>query len=398
MERLDNTIQPYAWGSRTALATLMGRPSPSPGPEAELWMGAHRIAPSQVRRGAERLGLDAVLTRDPERELGARCRGVHGDRLPFLLKVLAAAQPLSLQAHPSQEQARAGFAREEAEGVPIDAPTRNYRDENHKPELLCALGPFDALCGFRDPAESLSLFESLQVPALKPVSDALRHGDAGLSAAFEHVLRLPNDARDGVVRATLAACARTEGPFADERAWAVRLGELYPGDAGIICALLLNLVHLEDDDAIFLPAGNLHAYLGGVGVEIMASSDNVLRGGLTPKHVDVDELCAVLEFRSGPIEVLSPRDVAEGEREFFTPTAEFRLSIVELGERELERQPDGPEILLCIGEHARLAWSDGKLDLRRGEAAFVRGTHPAYRMSGTGRVYRARTGPDNALR
>ncbi len=400
MERLDNTVQAYAWGSRSAIAALQGRPVPSPGPEAELWMGAHPVAPSRVQRAGATLRLDHAIDAAPERELGAACVAAFGAKLPFLLKILAAAAPLSLQAHPSREQARAGFAREEAAGIERTAPERCYRDESHKPELLCALGPFTALCGFRRAEDSAALFSLLDVEPLAAVRAALLKGEDGLRPAFEHVMSLQGDERARAVDATLASCHRnaSDARFGGELGWALRLGELYPGDAGIISALLLNLIHLAPGDAIYLPAGNLHAYLDGVGVEIMASSDNVLRGGLTPKHVDVAELLRVLEFCSGPVAVLQPEVVDATERLYVTPASEFRLSVLTLGETPVTRSPSGPEILICTEGSAQCQWVGGILSLAAGEAAFVAGTHPEFSLIVTGRVFRARTGVTDAPR
>lgn len=381
MDLLQNRIQNYAWGSHTALAELQGRPSPSEKPEAELWMGAHPIAPSKVLRGGAWRGLDELIAEDPERELGARALAELGPRLPFLLKVLSAAEPLSLQAHPTMEQARAGFAREEARGIPRDAPNRCYRDQSHKPELIVALTRFHALSGFRSVERSRLLLEALAVPELGFVSDALAAGDAGLGAAFRAVMTLDPATRERAVANTLAACRAHQGEWSAECGWALRFGELYPGDAGVISALLLNLVVLEPGEAIYLPAGNLHAYLEGVGVEIMASSDNVLRGGLTPKHVDVEELLNVLSFQSGDVEVL--RDA------YPTPAKEFELSRVVPPARF---DVWGPEIVLCIEGSAVLESHDRRLELAKGESAFVSAADGSYAASGTGTLFRATMG------
>ncbi|MBI3204966.1 MAG: mannose-6-phosphate isomerase, class I [Myxococcales bacterium] len=383
MELLRNRIQTYAWGSHSALAELCGRPSPSAQPEAELWMGAHPQAPSEVQRGGEWRSLAQVIAADPRRELGQRCVDTLGPELPFLMKVLAAAQPLSLQAHPTLEQAAAGFAREEARGIPRDAPNRCYRDRNHKPELICALGRFHALSGFRRVEHSSELFAQLPVGELDFVRDALGRGDAGLGSLFRTIMTLEPAARERVVGATLRECRRVVehgGAFATECQWALRFGELYPNDAGVVSALLLNLVVLEPGQAIYLPAGNLHAYLEGVGVEIMASSDNVLRGGLTPKHVNVDELCSVLTFQSGDVAVLS---------DYATPTREFCLTKLTGAAR---CQVGGPEIALCTEGAVRLSGPGGELTLDRGQSAFVSAAESSYQVSGGGTLFRATIG------
>ncbi|OJT17635.1 mannose-6-phosphate isomerase, class I [Archangium sp. Cb G35] len=398
MDLLDNVIQPYAWGSRTAIAELLGQPSPSAACQAELWMGAHPGAPSRVKRPAGGGSLLEVIRASPERELGEQVTRRFGAELPFLFKVLAAETPLSLQTHPSLAQAREGYARENALGVPVSASHRNYKDANHKPELICALTPFDALCGFRSADETLALFDSLGVAALEPLLAPLRASpDAkGVACMFEALMTLPRESRGPLVDAVVAACSAREGKgghFAAELQWALRLGELYPGDPGVIGALMLNLVRLRPGEAIYLSAGNLHAYLRGVGVEIMANSDNVLRGGCTPKHVDVPELLRVLDFRCGPIGLVPAATTDGVESVYPTPTDEFRLSRFQL-RPGVSARPErrGPEILLCTEGSARLSSGGETLALPRGASVFVSAAEGAYTLEGEGVVYRATSG------
>jgi mannose-6-phosphate isomerase len=389
---LECTVMPYAWGSRSAIAELTGRPTPSAQPEAEMWMGAHPMAPSRVNRGGS-LSLAEIIARDPERELGASVAKAFGPRLPFLLKVLAAAEPLSIQAHPSMEQARTGFEEEEKKGIPRDAAHRNYKDASHKPELLCALTPFDALCGFRAIPQTIELFDVLGVRALDEKLAPLRaSGDrAGLAETFRLIMTTPEVERMPIMDAVVEACAASGEGFAKERAWAARLAALYPGDVGVVSALLLNLIHLEPGDAVYLGAGNLHAYLEGTGVEIMASSDNVLRGGLTKKHVDVPELMKVLDFAAGPALPLRPRQVDDVERLYETPAREFRLSILDLRSRAggVTRDLFGPEILLVTSGSATL----GELTVAKGQAVFMPACLGKYTLDGDAVVYRATVGP-----
>lgn len=398
MDLLDNVIQPYAWGSRTALAELLGQPSPSEACQAELWMGAHPGGPSRLRRSTTPRTLLEVIHSAPERELGPAVTHRFGPQLPFLLKVLAAEQPLSLQTHPSLAQAREGYARENQLGVPLTAPHRNYKDPNHKPELLCALTPTEALCGFRHAEETLALLDSLGLPVLEPLLAPLRASpDArGLSRTFEALMTLPQEQRRPRVDAVVAACAaRAERPgrFQDELRQAVRLGALYPGDPGVVGALLLNFVRLRPGEAIYLPAGNLHAYLGGVGVEIMANSDNVLRGGCTPKYVDVPELLRVLDFRCGPIPVVQGVTTDGVEFVYTTSAEEFRLSRLELRPGHPARpERRGPEILLCTRGPARLSLGDERLELPRGTAVFVSAADGPYSLEGDAVVFRATAG------
>lgn len=400
VDLLDCKVMPYAWGSRTAIAALTGRASPSAGPEAELWMGAHPVAPARVARVGGARGLDQVIADDPASAVGAEVASAFGPRLPFLLKVLAAAEPLSLQAHPNAAQARAGFAEEDARNVARDAPTRNYRDASHKPELLCALTPFDALCGFRRVEDTLRLFEELGVEELEGVLAALRASPdrTGLAETFRAIMTLPIDAGARIVAATVRACETRAGTggFDAEYRWASRLDALYPGDVGVVSALLLNLVHLERGQAIYLGAGNLHAYLGGVGIEIMASSDNVLRGGLTKKHVDLAELMRVLDFGDGPVSPLRPQPIDADEQVYVTPAKEFRLSVIEVGaDHVVARSVRGPEIVLCTEGSAVMSPRDGspEIPLHRGASAFVSAATGQYDLragdGGRATLYRA---------
>jgi mannose-6-phosphate isomerase len=391
---------PYAWGSRTLIATLQGRTVPSPGPEAEVWMGAHPRGPSRLVRDGVETTLDQVISANGVRELGADVTAAFDSRLPFLLKVLAAAEPLSLQAHPSAAQASLGFAREEQLGIPLDAPHRNYKDTSHKPELLCALTPFDALCGFRRVDDTLALFDALGVSEADAVLAPLRWSDrqAGLSATLHAIMTRAQPASTELVDAVVAACAAHDGPFSAECRWAMRLARLYPGDPGVVTALLLNLVHLEPGEAIYLDAGNLHAYLGGMGVEIMASSDNVLRGGLTTKHVDLEQLLTVLRFVDGPVAALRPRSIGDQEEVWDTPAREFRLSRLHLVDQQIARHVNGPEILLCVDGAIDVSSGRSALQtgLQRGTAAFIAADSDAYTLNGVGTVFRATVGSTSA--
>jgi mannose-6-phosphate isomerase len=392
---LDNPIQNYAWGSRTSLAKLLGRP-PASAPEAELWIGAHPRAPSRLSDG--RSLLDAIVA-DPAGMLGPEIRGRFGARLPFLLKVLAVEAPLSLQAHPNLEQAARGFAREELSGLGLDAPTRTYKDDNHKPELLCALTPFEALSGFRAPDEAADLFESLGVGSIDLAAELRTGRPDALKHSFSRLMTLSDVERANVTRDVLSRCerARPGGPFAASIAWAVELGARYPGDVGVVASLLLNHLSLAPLEAVFLEAGRLHAYLSGTGVEIMANSDNVLRGGLTPKHVDVPELLNVLQFDSPPVRRSPTLELASGEIRYLAPASEFSLSRIELGpDHGFHGEIEGPEILLCVEGQASVELGPrapaAPRPLRRGQACFLSASAGAYRLEGKGRVFRARVG------
>ncbi|KAF4407410.1 MULTISPECIES: mannose-6-phosphate isomerase, class I [Streptomyces] len=394
MDRLANTVRPYAWGSTTAIPELLGT-EPTGEPQAELWMGAHPGAPSLADRGDGPVPLSELIAADPAGELGEAAAGRFGPRLPFLLKLLAAASPLSLQVHPDLAQAESGFADEERRGVPADAPHRNYKDANHKPELICALTPFDGLCGFRPAAESAELLSGLGVDSLKPYADILHAEpeEAALREVLTAVLTADRAEMAETVRLAAEAAERlggTPGPHRDSYAAYASIARHYPGDPGVIAAMLLNFVTLQPGEALFLGAGVPHAYLDGLGVELMANSDNVLRCGLTPKHVDVPELLRVTRFEATAPAVLRPEAV-DGEETYETPVDEFRLSRYALAAGAAPRQlPAGtPQILLCTAGTAVLTGADGaELPLSRGESAYVPAAEQV-RIGGTGTVFRA---------
>ena len=279
---LRNGIRDYSWGSRTAVAELLGRPVPSDRPEAELWIGAHPSLPSAAMIGGEPRPLDGVIGDDPVAALGPAAARRFDNRLPFLLKYLAAAEPLSIQAHPNLDQAREGFDREEQEGIPIDAAHRNYRDRNHKPEITLAITPFWALTRFRRPEQIIRLTRRVESRELAALAAGLAgRGEAGLKLLFESLMTAPAERQAKIVRAVVLAARVAVGREDPDPVWQwiLQLQEAYPDDVGVACPLLLNLVRLDPGEALFTGPGELHAYLDGVGIELMANSDNVLRGG-----------------------------------------------------------------------------------------------------------------------
>ncbi|MYV67714.1 mannose-6-phosphate isomerase, class I [Streptomyces sp. SID2131] len=379
MDRLVNTVRPYAWGSTTAIPELLGT-APTGEPQAEMWMGAHPGAPSRTERGP----LNELIAADPVRELGERTVERFGPHLPFLFKVLAAGAPLSLQVHPDLDQARSGFAAEEAAGIPVDAPHRTYKDANHKPELICALTPFEGFCGFRAPADAADLIAALGVDSLKPYVDLL-HAHPEEAALREVLTALltadPEETAHTVAEATAAAdrLGGAHAPYA-------RLAHHYPSDPGVVAAMLLHHVRLQPGEALYLGAGVPHAYLDGLGVEIMANSDNVLRCGLTPKHVDVPELLRVVRFDPADPAILRPEASPSGEEVYETPTDEFRLSrfVRAEGAAPTDLTAPTPQILLAVAGRP----TAGELVLAPGESVFV----PAgerIQLTGAGTVFRA---------
>ncbi|RLP96285.1 mannose-6-phosphate isomerase, class I [Micromonospora sp. CV4] len=385
MELLYGPIRDYAWGSRSAIALLQGRPVPSAGPEAELWLGAHPGAPASVDRHGLRVSLCDLVRDEPGQWLGQRVSERFGTRLPFLLKVLAADAPLSLQAHPDAEQARVGYAADA--GRPPGE--RNYSDPHHKPELLVALTPFEALCGFRDPTVSAEALAAFDVPALAPVVAALRTGPVGLRTAVQTLLAWPVAERDELLGSVLAASV--DGPDAE---LAARLAVAYPGDPGVLVALLLHHVRLTPGEAIWMPAGNLHAYLSGCGVEIMAASDNVLRGGLTPKRVDVDELLRVLRFEVLEDPVRTAEPVEPGLDCWSVPVDDFALHRVRVGTAvpSVTLPLPGPRVVLCGAGSVTVDDGAGAVTLASGQAAIGTAAGEPLRISGDGEAYVATAG------
>jgi len=379
MDRLDNTVRPYAWGSRTAIPHLLGV-EPTGEPQAEMWLGAHPGAPSRTARGT----LVEVIDANPTAELGTAAVTKFGPRLPFLLKLLAAGAPLSLQVHPNLQQAKEGYDDEEARGIPVDAPHRNYKDANHKPELICALTEFDGLCGFRTPEEAAALLDGLGVDSLKPYVDLLHAHpeDAALREVLTAVLSADRADMARTVTEATAACERLGGAYTPY----AQIARHYPGDPGVIAAMLLNHVRLQPGEALFLGAGIPHAYLNGLGVEIMANSDNVLRCGLTPKHVDVPELLRIVRFEASGPGVLRPEASPDGEEVYDTPIDEFRLSRYVLPEgtsvHDLTRS--APQILLCTAGTVRA----GDHELAPGQSVFVAADEKT-EVSGVGTLFRA---------
>jgi mannose-6-phosphate isomerase len=347
---ITNTPRDYAWGSSTALADLLGT-TPSGAPEAELWLGTHPASPSRTPDGL----LSDLTT------------------LPFLLKVLAAESPLSLQAHPTTRQAAEGFARENALGLPLDAPHRNYRDALHKPELIFALTPLTALCGFR-PVE-----QTLADLALLGGFDEWRTRLAdGIGPTFEWLIsRGPGVPQ--LLNDLVAACATASGPHFS---LVGQLARAFPGDPGIAISLMLNLATLEPGQVLFLPAGNIHAYIQGIGVELMAASDNVLRGGLTAKHVDVAELLSVLDFTPTDVPYLAPV-VADGVS-VFRPLPDFQLMHLTAA---ASVSLAGEALLLCTSG----AFTVNGVEVARGDAFYV-ADEPVLEVEGAGQLFVATAG------
>lgn len=409
MFRLGGVPRHYAWGSTTAIPELLGVPAGDE-PIAELWFGAHASSPSPV--GHAGATLADLLAEDPESQLGADVIARFGEGLPYLLKILAAEQPLSLQVHPNREQARVGFAVEQAAGVPLDAPERCYRDANHKPEVWFALGPVEALCGFRAPRRAAELFEGLEAPLARSIARMLREdpSPSGVRTVFTALLSTQTRPDAEAVSAVARACqARLDNSSPSPRADGnvVLLEREHPGDPGVVASLLLNPVSLQPGESVFIPAGGVHALLHGTVVELQASSDNVLRAGLTPKHVDVHALLSTVDYVAAPPIRIAPEILHGSTRVFYAPVDDFELSVTTLG--EAERSADdgaaaapaaddgawqpvpgrGPRIVLCLDGEVAVRSQRESITLRRGQALFAGAVEGPLTVRGHGTIVQA---------
>ena len=385
MFRMINPVQDYAWGSTTAFSELFGW-AESPTPRAEIWMGAHPNAPSEiVEDSGAQLPLDVHLNKHPQ-QLGSWQRS--GGTLPFLLKILAVAAPLSIQVHPDREQARSGFAAEEARGLDAQASERNYVDANHKPELIVALTKFSALCGFRDPRDTLTDLTELK----RIIAEQGPSGNCGTNHGLDTLSRhLQNGDIHAALQTALHDCAGELSEAAKQVAASdlraqhtsltvqsldtvERIAEAFPRDPGLFVALMLNRRDLEPGQALFLPSGNLHAYLGGVGVEVMANSDNVLRGGLTSKHVDVPELLRVAECSVVDLPLLQPSTPLPHHRLYTAAAEEFALRRIDFVDSGLSHHmcDPAPAIAVCTAGTV----TAGEITLGAGESMFIPAAAP----------------------
>jgi mannose-6-phosphate isomerase len=384
--RLENPVQRYAWGSVDGISDTLGIANPGGGPLAEVWMGAHPSAPSKALVGGEKIGLDELVRRDPEATLGPKVVDQLGRSLPFLFKVLSAGTPLSIQAHPSKRKAQLGYEREDLGGIPVDAAERNYRDPNHKPEMAVALTRFELICGFRPVSEILENMRLVAPGEFERSLERLERDPSRveLSVFFYDLISADERSRSQL----LATASRRLGELLDTKAappgregafrWALRIMDIFPGDVGAIIPLILNHIILEPGEAAFIAPGELHAHLTGTCLEIMANSDNVIRGALTPKFVDLPELVSVLSFNPERLPSVRPYPVAPCEEAYPTFVPDFEISRISIGPgRRYLRRSKGPEILLCASGRAVVACRTGaaggseRLTLERGEAAFA---------------------------
>ena len=391
---LENPVQKYAWGSRTFIPDLLGESFPGAEPQAELWMGAHPRAPSTVILHGKQTSLRELIRENPIDILGKSVAGRFGNTLPFLFKVLAATKPLSIQAHPNEDKAREGFEREKRQKIPLSAPNRNYKDENHKPEIICALKPFWVLKGFRKVEEILLLLDKIGTPTLEDERNALggQPNREGLKNFFKALITLEKGRKAQIISEVLEGCKKVTEQY-PAMEWVGKLSESYPKDIGILSPILMNPVHLQEGEAINIPAGELHAYLEGAGIELMANSDNVLRGGLTPKHVDVQELLNILTFKTDKIDLLKPKQRKDGEKVYATATDEFILSVLDVHKDTLFQSPTerSVEIMICVEGTARITdLGIGEvLPLKKGSSFIVPAAVAQYQIEGPATIYKA---------
>ncbi|MFA1281701.1 mannose-6-phosphate isomerase [Citrobacter telavivensis] len=386
MQKLINSVQNYAWGSKTALTELYGLANPQQLPMAELWMGAHPKSSSKIEDTSGRI----VSLRDA---IDSRQSALLGDavakrfgELPFLFKVLCAAQPLSIQVHPNKRNSEIGFAKENAAGIPMDAAERNYKDPNHKPELVFALTPFLAMNAFREFSEIVSLLQPV-AGAHTAIAHFLEHPNAErLSELFAGLLSMQGEEKSRALAILKAALETQQG----EPWQTIRLiAEFYPDDSGLFSPLLLNVVKLNPGEAMFLFAETPHAYLQGVALEVMANSDNVLRAGLTPKYIDIPELVANVKFDAKPANQLLTTPVKNGaELDFPIPVDDFAFSLHALSAEETTIDQQSAAILFCVEGEAVLSKGEQSLVLKPGESAFISAEESPVSMSGVGRVAR----------
>jgi mannose-6-phosphate isomerase len=384
MERLSGTFRDYAWGSTDAIPEILGV-EPDGLPKAEYWLGAYEGSPSTLASGES---LSDHLAEHPE-ELGEGCRRVFGDRLPFLLKILSAAEPLSLQAHPDCQDACDGFDLEQSAGTPPD--DRTFIDDWPRPETLVALTEVEGLCGFRDPLETRALLDGLGVKdSLDDVFGPLteRAGSAGLAEVFLDCLTGDGRRLELVGEVVSAAVNHVEdaGELGLLSRTAVELDEYHPGDPSILAALLLNRVHLAPGQGLRVPPGTMHTYLRGTGIELAANSSNTVRGGLTDKHIDVDSLVRIVNFGSGPVERVEAvvegvegvegAEGAEGSgvfREYPTRRPECRLWALRVrpGDAEMLPATDHPRILLVLDGHLVCSSAASTEEIVRGQSLWI---------------------------
>jgi mannose-6-phosphate isomerase len=387
--RLKNTIQEYDWGSRTGIQNLLNIKDDKP--MAELWMGAHPNAPSLVVTENKDVKLTEYIKSNPVKVLGSKTARIFGSELPFLFKVLAAGKSLSIQSHPDKKQAEYGFKAENKKNMPLTAFNRNYRDSNHKPELICALTDFWAMRGFRPIGDIADELKHLKLDTLEDYSARflMKNNREELKNFFFEIMSMGKEKKKQVVKEVLE---RIKTEKEERYRWIKRLNSEHPFDIGVICPLLLNTIKLARGQAMFLPAGELHAYLSGTGIEIMANSDNVLRGGLTSKHIDVNELLKTLTFTAEIPEIILPDKLSGIEKYYNSPAEEFKLYRISPGSNEYTKKNIQSIEIIIITEGNCTIETQGfinPMEAGKGDSFVIEACTEEYSIKGNCEIYKA---------
>jgi len=386
---MENIIQDYIWGSRVSINELLGINNPGNKHQAEIWMGAHPNGCSKIKVNGDMQLLSDFINQDKSATLTVQTETQFGE-LPYLFKVLAAGEALSIQVHPSKEQAEMGFAKEEQAGIPRNAANRNYKDPNHKPELVYALTPYQAMNGFRVFSETIALFNKANIVEIEDLVDTFSAAPnpGGLETFFSAILSLQGEVKEAAVKSLLEyAAANQEDPLF---VLILELAHQHLGDIGLFAPLMLNVITLQPGEAMFLTACTPHAYLKGTGLEIMANSDNVLRAGLTPKYIDVEELVSCTRFEAIPFDTLRfIPEKKEGGLYYAIPVDDFKFALFE-SVKDLIMPTQSAEILLALDADVTLSHqSGGTVTITKGESVFIPAYAEKYQLTCKGRVARA---------
>jgi len=392
--KLRNQIRNYAWGSKTYISHLQGKDEISEEPQAELWMGTHPQSPSRIMINGKEESLLKVISEDPRKMLGEKTAGNFNNELPFLFKILAAASPLSIQAHPNKKQAERGFNLENIQGISLHSSERNYIDNNHKPELICALTSFEAMCGFQPIKDIVERIKYLkledQIPGIIELD--INSSAANLKKIFSTLLRTPEEIQTKCIGVLINRITKLEPRNENDKLifkWISKLAAIYPKDMGVFLPLFLNVIKLKLGEGLFIDAGILHSYLNGCGVEIMANSDNVLRGGLTSKKVDIPELIKTLKFEESGLKKIKPK-IVNNEYIYHTSAREFQLSklIIKDDEPFVKSNLFSAEIILCTMGSGEIKWLDSVMELKQGESVFIPFSISEYSINGDLHLFR----------
>ncbi|MBW1984367.1 MAG: mannose-6-phosphate isomerase, class I [Deltaproteobacteria bacterium] len=394
IEILENVIQEYSWGSYTEIPEILGQKCPSSNPQAELWMGAHPIASSMLTVNGKKESLYELVKKYPDEILGKSVSKRFGVSFPFLFKVLAAEKPLSIQVHPNLKQAKEGYEKENKERIALNSEKRNYKDKNHKPECICALTDFWVLNGFRKISDIVSFMERLSGGIIENEISQLKKSEdtKGLKCFFKALMTTGSKKKENLINTVVLNAEKNDTADPSYR-WITELHKEYGNDIGVLSPLLLNLVCLKPGEAMFLSSGELHAYLKGACIELMTNSDNVIRGGLTIKHVDILELLRIVKFEEKSIKLLAPEQA--GKMEIFYPCAatEFLLSRIHVQQNDnfTSSQKRSVEIMMCVDGNAAIQDIDsGKtINLEKGTSVLIPAVVNMYQLKGEAILYKA---------